>query len=71
MKPLLKSEDFNPGQNIKVSTKHGRYGDPRRVVNERVPWCTKTGNDFHEWVQVDLGKMLIIIFKAHFIIFGL
>ncbi|XP_022809904.1 lactadherin-like [Stylophora pistillata] len=54
MKPLLRSEDFDPGRQIQVSSEHYLFGDRRRVVNESVPWCVKD-KTLKEWVQVDLG----------------
>ena len=56
MKPLLRSEDFDPGRQIQVSSEHYHFGDRRRVVNESVPWCVKD-KTLKEWVQVDLGKI--------------
>jgi len=66
MKPLLRSEGFNPSRHISVSSEHEDFGDRRRVVKDRDawctsletrdPWCTSSGNRFGEWVQVDLGN---------------
>ena len=33
------------------------YGDPVRVGGNVGPWCAEPGNEFGEWVQVDLGKI--------------
>ena len=55
MKPLIKSEDFHL-RNIQVSSMHNEFGDPMRVGSFN-PWCTSAGNQFGEWVQVDLGKL--------------
>ncbi|KAJ7390137.1 hypothetical protein OS493_027175 [Desmophyllum pertusum] len=60
MKPLLRSEDFQARQNIKVSSEHKEFGDPRRVVYDGDPWCAYHGHHFGEWVQVDLGSMKLI-----------
>ena len=60
MKPLLRGEDFDPRQQIQVSSEHYLFGDPLRVVSESVPWCVKD-RTFKEWVQVDLGNTTVHI----------
>ena len=60
MKPLLRGEDFDPRQQIQVSSEHYLFGDPLRVVSESVPWCVKD-RTFKEWVQVDLGNITVHI----------
>ena len=65
MKPLLRSEDFYL-RNIQVSSMNPNYGDPVRVGGNVGPWCAEPGNEFGEWVQVDLGKISMQYIIAYY-----